>query len=129
MKKWFKMVSYGLDDDLISKVIIKKGKTATDPIVFSKYAKIGLELIYFQTYPHQFMSRLSKGPPPQYRWLAWNTLASIKMKHAKGLYEELLSKEKDNNCLHDIHKDLNRTFPSQPFFNMSKYGETGQKAL
>lgn len=63
MEKWFKMVTYGLDDDLVSKVIIKKNKTQNDQIIFSKYAKIGLNN-FFETYPYLFMSRLSKGPPP-----------------------------------------------------------------
>ena len=38
------------------------------------------------------MSRLAKGPPPQYRWLAWKVIAAKKIKKAKGLYEELLTK-------------------------------------
>jgi hypothetical protein len=62
MEKWFKMVSYGLDEDLANKVFIKRNKTINEPIIFSKYAKIGLNNFY-ETYPHLFMSRLSKGPP------------------------------------------------------------------
>lgn len=42
MEKWYKMVTYGLDDDLTAKVIIKKNRTPFEPIIFSKYAKIGL---------------------------------------------------------------------------------------
>ncbi len=58
------MVTYGLDDDLISRVIVKKNKTPNDPIVFSKsYAYIGL-MNFYETYPKLFMSRVSKGPPP-----------------------------------------------------------------
>ena len=63
------------------------------------------------------MSRLSKGPPPQYRFLAWKVVASRKLKKAKGLYEELLTKGKDSIWMHDIMKDLDRTFPSHPYFN------------
>lgn len=57
------MISYGLDEDLFNKVITKRNKTPNDPIIFSKYAKIGLNNFY-ETYPKLFLSRLSKGPPP-----------------------------------------------------------------
>lgn len=46
MEKWFKMVSYGLNDNLISKVIEKRNKTPYEPIVFSKYARVGLNNFY-----------------------------------------------------------------------------------
>ena len=57
------MVTYGLDEDLVSKVIIKKNNSPYEPIIFSKYAKIGLNN-FFETNPVLFLSRLSKGPPP-----------------------------------------------------------------
>jgi hypothetical protein len=57
------MVTFGLDHDLVSKVIIRKNKTPYEQIVFSKFAKIGLNNFY-ETNPKLFMSRLSKGPPP-----------------------------------------------------------------
>ena len=85
------MVSFGLDDDLVGKVIIKKNKTPYEPIVFSKYARVGLNN-FFEANPSLFLSRLSKGPPPQYRWLAWKLIAGRKLKRTKGLYEELLTK-------------------------------------
>jgi hypothetical protein len=44
------MVTYQLDPEFADKVIITKGKTATDSIEFSKYAKIGLTNFY-ETYP------------------------------------------------------------------------------
>ena len=31
--------------------------------------------------------------------------------------------------MHDIMKDLDRTFPTHPFFNKDKFGNIGQKAL
>ena len=46
MDKWLKMVSYGLDSDLVSKVILKRNKVPLEPIVFSKYAIIGLNNFY-----------------------------------------------------------------------------------
>ena len=85
------MVSFGLDDDLIGKVILKRNKTPYEPIVFSKYARIGLNNFY-EANPDLFLSRLSKGPPPQYRWLAWKIISGRKLKRTKGLYEELLTK-------------------------------------
>ena len=57
------MVTYGLDEDLAAQVIVKKNNTPYEPIIFSKYAKIGLNN-FFETYPQLFLSRLSKGPPP-----------------------------------------------------------------
>lgn len=124
MEKWYKMVTFGLDLDLVGKVILKKNKTPNEPIIFSKYAKIGLNN-FFETYPKQFMSRLSKGPPPQYRFLAWKVVAGRKLKKAKGLYEELLTKGKNSIWMHDIMKDLDRTFPGHPFFNKDQFGDTG----
>ena len=124
MDKWFKMATYKLDNDLIGKVIVKKNKSPNEPIIFSKYAKIGLNNFY-ETYPDLFMSRLAKGPPIQYRWLAWKFIASRRLKPAKGLYEELLTKGKESIWLHDIMKDLDRTFPTLYFFNKEQYGDIG----
>lgn len=87
LQKWLRMVTYGLDSDIAGKVIIKQSKSSTEQIVFSKYAKVGLNNFY-EAYPHIFMSRLSKGPPPQYRWLAWKVAMARHIKRAKGLYEE-----------------------------------------
>jgi hypothetical protein len=60
------MVSYGLDDDLKSKVV-KDDKfmksDASEPIEFTSYAKIGLNN-FFNSNPELFLSRLAKGPPP-----------------------------------------------------------------
>lgn len=63
LEKWKRMISYGLDPEFASGVITKQSKTAEEPIGFSKYAKIGL-MNFYEAYPHLFMSRLSKGPPP-----------------------------------------------------------------
>jgi hypothetical protein len=128
LEKWFKMVTFGLDDDLVGKVILKKNRGPQDSISFSKYAKIGLNNFY-ETHPEIFLKRLIKGPPPQYRWLAWKTTASRKLKSAKGLYEDLLTKGKTSIWMHDIMKDVDRTYPSLPFFSKDKYGDVGQKSL
>lgn len=128
MEKWYKMITYGLDEDLANKVIIRRNKSAFDSITFSKYAKVGLNNFY-ETYPQLFLSRLSKGPPPQYRWLAWRVVTLRRLKPTKGLYEELLTKGKDSIWSHDIMKDLDRTFPLHHFFNKEIFGNIGQKAL
>lgn len=110
------MISYGLDPEFAAGVITKQSKGAEEPIGFSRYAKIGL-MNFYEAYPNLFLSRLSKGPPPQYRWLAWKVAMAKKMKRVRGLYEELLTKGEKSKYLHDIVKDLDRTFPAHPFFN------------
>ena len=57
------MVSFGLAEDLVPQVILKKNNSQFEPIEFSKYAIIGLSNFY-EAYPLLFLSRLSKGPPP-----------------------------------------------------------------
>ena len=126
LEKWLRMASFGLDTDIAAKVILRRNRTATDPIVFSKYAKVGLTNFY-ETYPDLFLSRLSKGPPPQYRWLAWKVAMARKLKRAKGLYEEQLGRH--SKWMHDIVKDLDRTFPGHPYFSKEQFGDAGQKAL
>lgn len=75
LEKWEKMCQYGLVDEYKRKIILEKNKSLTDPIKFSKYATLGLKN-FAQAYPKLFISRLSKGPPPQYRWLAWKVALS-----------------------------------------------------
>jgi hypothetical protein len=102
MNKWKKMVSYGLDEDLQHKVFKVVNNGPRGPIIFSKkrflilgkIAKIGLTNFY-EAFPELFKKRLSKGPPPQYRWLAWQVVARKKLKKVKGIYENLLKKEPD----------------------------------
>jgi hypothetical protein len=94
-EKWFKMVSYGLDEDLKHKVVSKKdfkySQQFTEdidkckPIEFTPFALVGLRN-YFITNPEKFLSRLSKGPPPQYRWLAWKFVASKLSQRVQGAY-------------------------------------------
>lgn len=95
------------------------------PIQFTNYARIGLSN-FFETNPELFLSRLCKGPPPQFRWLAWSFIASkLKPKVPKD-YEKCLRKGKmaDNQtCIYDISKDVNRTFPFQTYFSESSLGQ------
>ena len=93
LEKWYKMVSYGLDLDLVLKVTSKKdhGKVTqfnpenNQPIEFTAYAYIGLQN-FFNTNPEMFLSRLAKGPPPQYRWLVWRFIASKLKQRIPGEY-------------------------------------------
>ncbi len=124
LDKWGKMISYGLDEDLKTRVIQKKSRISGEPITFTKYAKVGLTN-FIEANSKLFFSRLQKGPPPAYRWLAWKIVASRKLKKTPGLYNQLLLDSNDSPWLHDIMKDLNRTFPMNPLFDRSKYGETG----
>jgi hypothetical protein len=84
---------------------------------------------FFRHHPDTFKSRLSKGPPPSFRWLAWTFAASLIIVKEKGLYEAMLQAGAEGSWLHDIDKDLNRTFPAHPYFSFDKYGIIGQKAL
>ena len=113
-----------MDADIAAKVIVKRNISIWEPIVFSKYARIGLRN-FLEAYPGLFMSRLSKGPPPQYRWLAWKVATGHTIKKTKGLYEELLTKGDHSKYNHDIMKDLDRTFPVHPFFNKAQFGDIG----
>ena len=96
---------------------------------FSSYALVGLRN-YYNNFPDKFISRVSKGPPPAYRWLAWRFLASQCMKKTKGNYEFFVQEGESSQWLHDIDKDLGRTYPTHPLFDVNKgQGVIGQKAL
>ena len=84
---------------------------------------------FYETYPKLLLSRLSKGPPPQYRWLAWKVVTQKRLKPTKGLYEEVLQKGKESACMADIVKDLDRTFPNHQFFFKDNFRNSGQNAL
>ena len=123
MDKWKQMISYGLDAESASKVFLQNppsggsGKSL-DTLEFSSYAIVGLKNFY-RHYPEKFRERLRKGPPPAYRWLAWRFIGSRILGKCKGLYENKLKQGENNSWLYVIDKDLNRTFPTQPFFSIS----------
>jgi len=58
---------------------------------------IGLQN-YFISNPEIFLSRLSKGPPPQYRWLAWKFVGNQLLKKVPGDYSRYLAtgRQQDN---------------------------------
>ena len=47
----------------------------------------------------------------------------------KGDYESMLQEGVDGPWLHDIDKDLGRTYPVHPLFDVQKSGVVGQKVL
>ena len=74
---------------------------------------------FFATNPELFLNRLAKGPPPQYRWLAWKFVASKLKPKITGDYDKYLriSKHPSNKqCQIDIEKDIDRTFPQFTYF-------------
>lgn len=129
MDKWHDMITYGLDSDSARKVFLKTPTgNSLDTLEFSSRAIVGLKNFY-NHHPEKFRSRLRKGPPPAYRWLAWKFIGSRILGKCKGLYENKLKQGENNEWLYVIDKDLNRTFPSHPYFNISQNGGVGQKAL
>lgn len=87
------MISYGLDQDLVHKVVSKKDlksvmafdSSRLEMIEFTGYAYVGLKN-FFNTNPVLFLSRLAKGPPTQYRKLAWSFVASKLKQSIPGEY-------------------------------------------
>ena len=84
---------------------------------------------FYDNHRQKFLSRLSKGPPIAYRWLAWRFMANQILPKDKGLYEQQLEEGIGGQWLHDIDKDLGRTYPTHPFFDVTKDGEAGQRTL
>jgi hypothetical protein len=110
LEKWHKMITYGLDSDLEHLVLKPTSRSDTHGYNFTNYAKIGLSN-FFATNPELFISRLAKGPPPQYRWLAWSFIASKLKRKINGEYERNLKLGRNSKWSNDISKDINRSFP------------------
>ena len=86
-----------------------------------------------ETHPKLFRKRVCKGPPPEYRWLAWKVLTGAFQSEVQGAYEELLNRadefnDEDHPVLNQINLDLNRTYPTHPFYS-EQYGRIGQRVL
>jgi hypothetical protein len=45
-------------------------------------------------------------------------MGRLVIKKEKGLYEKNLDQGKDGACLYDIDKDLGRTYPCHPYFDV-----------
>ena len=105
-----------------------KSVNTREPSEFTSYALVGLRNFY-NNYPQKFTSRLSKGPPTCYRWLAWKFVGRLVIQKQKNRYKSLVEEGEDNKWLHDIDKDLSRTYPTHPLFDVNKFGLAGQKIL
>lgn len=69
---------------------------------------------------------MAKGPPPQFRWLAWSFLASrLKSKIPNDYARNLKVGQSDENekCKYEIGKDVNRTFPYNMYFKDEAFGQ------
>lgn len=79
---------------------------------------------YFRENRGEFLELVKRGPPPQFRWLAWQTL--IGDPYIEEDYMVYLELGKMNaSMMREIEKDINRTFASQPYFSDSKHGDIG----
>ena len=88
---------------------------------------------FFQKYPDKFLERIGKGPPWEFRWLAWKVISGVNYSQIPGLYKELLEEadnydENEHDKLRQINLDLNRTFPDFSFFS-GENGKKGQEKL
>ena len=88
LQKWKEMITYGLESKFSQKVF-KSSKTQLEPDDITSYAFVGLSNFYSH-HPDKFESRLSKGPPPCYRWLAWRFISKQVLTKQKGEYESML---------------------------------------
>ena len=73
--------------------------------------------------PATFKRRLRKGPPVQYRWNAWMAQLGISSKLNEEYYANIPQPALD--VCATIEKDLDRTFPEEPYFDLNKFGAMG----
>ena len=81
----------------------------------------GLKNFYDQNYA-TFREKLRKGPPTDFRWLAWKFTGEKILKIEEGLYERNLIKGQAGIWSQDIERDVNRTFPTDPLFSLKDGG-------
>lgn len=115
-KKWDKMAN----------VSTERGQTDYNKICKNLYE-------FYKEHPQLFRRRVCKGPPPEYRWLAWKVLTGAVNYEVPGAYQELLNKadefnDEEHPVLNQINLDLNRTYPSHPFYSQH-YARIGQRVL
>ena len=82
---------------------------------------------FFKKHYKKLKKRTRKGIPDNLRSNVWQVFSDIKTIYKKGLYQELLNQEIDQNDEEIILKDLDRTYPSCQLFT-EKYGG-GQRKL
>ena len=122
------MICFGLDEEGVRQIYVHGQQKFKEPTELKSSALIGLKN-FFDVYPEKLVSRLSKGPPPCYRWVAWRFMSMQIMERDEARYKQLVEEGADNKCLYDIDKDLGRTYPTHPLFDPDKKGTLGQKIL
>ena len=68
-----------------------------------------------------FFKLLSLGPPNEFRWFSWLSIAIFHNEFkvfGYSEYNELLKKELNQNISEQIEKDLNRSAPTIPYFHI-----------
>lgn len=69
----------------------------------------------------------ARGIPGEFRWRVWSNLIIKDKFYSEEAYLGL--KSVGEPLLSTIKRDLDRSFPDEPYFNLEQFGETGQKAL
>ena len=86
-----------------------------DTNILEAEAELGLAN-YLILNPEKFVKRMKKGPPCQYRWLAWKACTKFNTIFVKGRYDEIKSQSCEDEFESTIKKDINRTFPHHQAF-------------
>mmetsp|Transcript_42166 Transcript_42166/g.64661 ORF Transcript_42166/g.64661 Transcript_42166/m.64661 type:complete len:91 (-) Transcript_42166:2076-2348(-) len=87
------MVTYHLDEDIVKEVFgpvtkdYKLDKKCSPKV--TAHAMVGL-YNYFTSNMETFIVRLAKGPPVEYRWLAWQFIGSLLKGRASENYDAYL---------------------------------------
>jgi hypothetical protein len=71
----------------------------------------------------KFNGRLFKGPPVQYRWHSWLARFNLSNRINVDNYNSVPLCDDHTNYV--IRKDLERTFPDEPLFDLEKFGRIG----
>lgn len=69
----------------------------------------------------------TRGIPGEFRWRIWSNLIIKDKLYSEETYLGLQSV--DEPILSTIKRDLDRSFPNEPYFDLGQFGEIGQKAL
>ncbi|CAG9323565.1 unnamed protein product [Blepharisma stoltei] len=87
----------------------------------------------FETYlkdperKQKLLRRIRKGPPVQYRWQAWIAVMQLSSKINEDAYAKFPMAEE--TIMATIKRDLDRTFPNQPYFDKQNFNNSGQASL
>ena len=119
------MILFGLEEDMAELLRVKISQTdlkneSLDPQIIN-YQLSGLKNFYDENQA-TFRQRLRKGPPADFRWLVWKFLGDKILNIDEGLYKRNLSKGQAGIWSQDIERDTNRTFPTDPLFQLKEGG-------